>query len=147
MFSNNFASFCWQVKVLGHELRCGFRRAGSLVQLRHCKGNFDIATRLKSMLIRRDLYKHLAGIFRNFERDILAFLDPDWYLPFAGSEEAAEGAVDAPEDGNDDGCKVEVSAYTAKIPLMKFCTKLAKGHYELSLCKVAILGLGLSLFF
>ena len=125
--------------MLAYEQRCGFRRKGSIIPLRHCRGNFDIPTRLKSLLIRRDVYKHLAGLFKQFDKEILAYMEPEWYQNYIGSEEEAEGATEQAED-NDGDLRMEVSAYTSKVPLMKFCTKLGKGHYELSLCKVAILG-------
>ena len=97
-----------QVDILRAEQRAGFRRKGSLIPLRHCKGNFDISIRLKSVLIRRDLFKHLAGLFKKFDADILTFMEPDWYAEFLGTEQEAEGAADQPED--DDDMKVEVGA-------------------------------------
>ena len=125
------------MNILGVEQRCGFRRKGSVVPMRHCKGNFDIAVRLKSLLIRRDLFKHLAGMFKRFESEILSFMEASWYKQFIGSQQEAEGCVEQPED--DDDMKVEVSAFASKGPVMRFCTKLAKGHFELSLCKIATL--------
>lgn len=108
--------------------------------MRHCKGNFDIATRLKSVLIRRDVYQHLAGLFTRFQSEILVFADHKWYNNFIGTAQQVDG-TEAPEGDDDDDVKLEVSAYMSKGPLLRFCTKLAKGHYELSLCKVTMLGL------
>ncbi|CAL1139915.1 unnamed protein product [Cladocopium goreaui] len=124
------------VNIVGVEQRCGFRRKGSVVPMRHCKGNFDIAVRLKSMLIRRDLFKHLAGLFKRFESEILSFMEASWYKQFIGSQQEAEGCVEQPEDDGD--MKVEVSAFASKGPVIRFCTKLAKGHFELSLCKITL---------
>ena len=89
--------------------------------------------------LRRDLYRHLAGLFTNFQAEILAFADASWYQQFFGTSQEVDGH-DLPEEDEDD-CKVEVSAYVSKGPLQRFCTKLAKGHFELSLCKITRLGL------
>lgn len=124
---------------MAKEQVCGFRKSGSLIPLRHAQGNFDIVVRLKAILIRRDVYKHLIGVFSKFEDDIKAFIELDWYNQFHEREPEAEGVADLPED--DDVSKVDVSTFVSKIPLTKLCTKLAKGHFELSMCKIATLGL------
>ena len=108
--------------------------------LRHCKGNFDIGTRMKYVLIRRDLFRHLAGLFKHFESDIMAYSEVSWYFNFIGTEQDAEGTESPEEDAS---AYVEVSAYASKAPLMRLCTKLAKGHMELLLCKITMLGLHL----
>ena len=61
-----------------------------------------------------------------------------WYDQFLQPEEEAEGAMEQPA-ADDDDVKPEVSAFVSKGMLMRFCNKLAKGHFELSLCKIAML--------
>ena len=121
--------------MLALEQRCGFRKRGSMVPLRHAKGNFDISIRMKSILIRRDVYKHIKAVFHHFDADISRFLDLSWYDQFSVPEPETEG-VSGLLDDEDDG-KQDVSSYLSKGPLIRLCAKLAKGHFELSLCKIA----------
>lgn len=128
-----------QVKVLNIEQKCGFRKTGSIVPLRHARGNFDITARMKAILIRRDVYKHVAGVFKHFEADVSRFIDLSWYDQFtAVPEPETEGAGNLLED--DDETKQEVSSYSSKGPILRLCAKLAKGHLELSLCRIGNLG-------
>ena len=122
---------------MGAEQRLGYRKMGSMVPLRIAKGNFDIATRLKALLIRRDVYKHLQGVFPHFEKEVAAFSAVDWYNS-ASKVDAEDVEEDRPDDMVDD-CKIEVSAYASRAPLTKLCLKLAKNHYETALCKIATL--------
>lgn len=132
------ACFFAKVKVLSLEQRCGFRKSGSMVPLRHAKGNFDISIRMKAILIRRDVFKHIAAVFKNFEADINRFLDLTFYDQVSVPEPEVEGVVGTVED--DDDWKQDVSSYVSKGPLTRLCIKLAKGHFKLSLCKIASLG-------
>eukprot|EP00435_Cladocopium_sp_Y103_P026491 s434_g6.t1 len=104
--------------MLMTEQSCGVRRKGSMIPLRHCKGNFDVAIRLKAILIRRDVYKHLAGLFKKFETDILSYMETSWYSQFEGQQMEVEGAADAPDE--DEEMKPEVSAYSSKGPLTRY---------------------------
>lgn len=126
------------MQTLGQELKSGFRKAGSVVPLRHAQGNFEIGLRLKSLLIRKDVFRHLMCVFTQFEKEIGQFMDLSWYNQFLTPEEETEGVVDQAGNGDDDGRR-EVSAYVSKGLILRLCTKLAKGHFELSLCKIATL--------
>ena len=126
------------MKTLEREQICGFRKSGSLVPLRHTRGQFDIGLRMKSILIRRDVFKHLLGVFSKFESDIKAFMELSWYDQFVATPEPeVDGETELLEDDAD--IRTEVSTFASKLPLTRLCTKLAKGHFELSLCKIAML--------
>lgn len=125
--------------MLGQEHNCGFRKPGSVVPLRHAQGNFDISIRLKSLLIRKDVFQHLKAVFANFEKEIGEFMKLSWYDQFLTPEDEADGVADHAGDGVDEDVKREVSAYVSKGLIMRLCTKLAKGHFELSLCKISTL--------
>ena len=125
--------------MLAQEQRCGFRKSGSLVPLRHARGNFDIATRLKAVLIRRDVFKHLMGVFSRFSSEVAAFMDVAYYDQFDKSGAEVDDGEQPMDD--DESVTTDVSSFTSKAPLLRLCTKLAKGHYELSLCRIATLGL------
>lgn len=131
--------------MINQEQRRGFRKAGSVTPLRHAKGNFDIGMRLKAILIRRDVFQHLIGMFTKFQDDIKAYMQPSWYDQFVDQpEQEAEGTNQLGDDDGDD-LRPEVSSFASKAPLTRLCVKLAKGHYELSLCKIASLVLKSSL--
>lgn len=125
--------------MLGQEHKCGFRKPGSVVPLRHAQGNFDISIRLKSLLIRKDVFQHLKAVFANFEKEIGEFMKLSWYDQFLTPEDEADGVADHAGDGVDEDVKQEVSAYVSKGLIMRLCAKLAKGHFELSLCKISTL--------
>ena len=134
-----------QATMINQEQRCGFRKGGSVIPLRHAKGNFDIGMRLKAILIRRDVFQHLIGMFTKFQDDIKAYMQPSWYDQFVDQpEQEAEGTNQLGDDDGDD-LRPEVSSFASKAPLTRLCVKLAKGHYELSLCKIASLVLKSSL--
>ena len=79
------------------------------------------------------------GVFGKFSSEVAAFMNVAYYDQFdkAGLDvDDGEQPID-----EDESAPAEVSSFTSKAPLLRLRTKLAKGHYELSLCRIATLGL------
>ena len=130
-----------QVHKLMMEQRAGIRKP-ELGKLKSGGASYDITTRLKGILIRRDLLIHLRQILPKFSDIIDTFAADSWFEQF---HVAADGSlVGAPPDkdqcdsGEEDEKAVEqVSTFTAYAPLQALLRKLGKGSFEASICKLA----------
>ncbi|CAK9029916.1 unnamed protein product, partial [Durusdinium trenchii] len=110
-------------------------------------GNFDVATRLKSILIRRDLYVHLKSIFKEFDGLITEFMEETYYgqmnVSPDGSFIKTDPDQDLDEGGSEAGSDKEgvetcnVSTFVTFGPLKNLLTRLARNAFEVAMCKLA----------
>lgn len=104
-----------------------------------CTGKLRHLYQAEKLADSQRCFQHLKAVFANFEKEIGEFMKLSWYDQFLTPEDEADGVADHAGDGVDEDVKREVSAYVSKGLIMRLCTKLAKGHFELSLCKISTL--------
>ena len=129
------------------EHRAGIRKGRDFGTLRCGYGNFDVATRLKSILIRRDLYVHLKSVFKEFNGLITEFMEETYYgqmnVSPDGSFIKTDPDQDLDEGGSEAGSDKEgvetcnVSTFVTFGPLKNLLTRLARNTFEVAMCKLA----------
>ena len=125
------------------EVKCGVRKGGSLTNLNWGKGRFDVATRLKAVLVKRDLMIHLKKTYSHFATEIEEYEGVGWFMRKFGVKEDGTGGTQTPDADADDGEEdededgVEVSTFNSRAPLINLLERLTHNKMEMSLCKLA----------
>lgn len=136
------ALFCWvfQVKKLMLEQRAGLRKT-ELGKLKSGGASYDVVTRLKALLVRKDILIHLRTCMPRFEETFETFMADSWFSRF---NIAPDGSLISPtetckdaEDSDEAPVVSEVSTFTAYTPLMNLLQKINRGSFEASICKIA----------
>lgn len=122
------------------EQRAGLRKT-ELGKLKSGGASYDVVTRLKALLVRKDILIHLRTCMPRFEETFETFMADSWFSRFYIAPDGSlisptETCKDA-EDSDEAPVVSEVSTFTAYTPLMNLLQKINRGSFEASICKIA----------
>lgn len=128
------------MKKLMLEQRAGLRKT-ELGKLKSGGASYDVVTRLKALLVRKDILIHLRTCMPRFEETFETFMADSWFSRFYIAPDGSlisptETCKDA-EDSDEAPVVSEVSTFTAYTPLMNLLQKINRGSFEASICKIA----------
>ena len=130
------------MKKLMLEQRAGLRKT-ELGKLKSGGASYDVVTRLKALLVRKDMLIHLRTCMPRFDETFATFMADSWFSRFNIAPDGSlispsETCKDAEAEDSDEAPVVsEVSTFTAYTPLMSLLQKINRGSFEASVCKIA----------
>ena len=140
--SDNDDDMCYILQTLMLQQRSGLRR-----QLITPKSHSDSrmpGTIAKSILLRRNLLKHISQSMPHWQALIAPYMGTDIYLDLYGINaygvrvgEAADDVDKSDEEDDDKAAEAELSSYQSRRILMILLKKLTKNILEKSLCNMA----------